>query len=107
MKNHTLPDIIHIILCRDHHVYDMLKLSPRLPNHCYYYLEHDIAEGDSMPDHLRWQGIVEKLKESLHLSTDSEAIELIRKAITISQELRELVDGNDYRLEFIKGLIKL
>lgn len=58
-----------------------------------------------MPDHIQWNGITSKLKTSLALNSDKEAMEFIRSAIKISQELKVLIDTNEARLNFIKGLL--
>lgn len=103
----TLIDIVHIILCRLPHIYDMMEISNRKDNLCYYYLECDISECDSMPDHIKWLNVIRQLKESLQIKSDQELLDFIKKSIQMSQELRELIQGNEFRLEFIKGLIKL
>ena len=100
-----LTDIIHLLICRSPHEYDMLNIKHRVQGCCYYYLEHDIAEGQSMPDHIQWTGITAKLKTSLALGSDKEAMEFIRSAIKISQELKGLIGVNEARLNFIKGLL--
>ena len=100
-----LTDIIHLLICRSPHEYDMLNIKSRANGCCYYYLEHDIAEGQTMPDHVQWEGITSKLKTSLALNSDKEALEFIRSAIKISQELKGLIGVNEARLNFIKGLL--
>ncbi len=100
-----LTDIIHLLICTNPHEYDMVKIKDRTPCWCYYYLEHDIAEGQSMPDHVYWQELTVKLKTSLALNSDKEAMEFIRSAIKISQELKVLIGTNEARLNFIKGLL--
>ena len=101
----ALIDVVHILLCNSEHVYDMMKIVERKEGFCYYYLECDIAGSSDLPDHIRWSKIVEKFKTQLNLKSDQEALDFIKEAVRISQELRELVDNNDNRLNFIKGLV--
>lgn len=100
-----LIDILHILLCTNPHIYDMLKISNRQPGFCYYYLESDISDGDTMPDHIKWEEITTNFKTSLSLSTDEEALEFIKQAIKISQEIKTLTGGNQDRFTFIAGLL--
>lgn len=102
----TLVDTLHIFLCKTPHSYDMLDLMDRKSGLCYYYLEHDIAECDTMPDHIRWQEVTEQFKKHLNLTSDQEAVEFIKRAIKLAGELRQLVGDNKDRLEFVKEVIR-
>ena len=100
-----LIDIVHLLLCTFPHEYDPMQIVKRRDNYCYYYIENDMAEGLSLPDHQSWDGITQKLKTSLSLESDQEAMNFIRSAIRVSQELRNLTNGNEDRLIFIRGLL--
>lgn len=99
-----LIDVVHLLICSHPHEYDPMQVVHRQDGVCYYYIENDMAEGLSLPDHQSWSEITEKLKTSLSLSSDQEAMNFIRSAVRISQELRELVGDNEDRLTFIRGL---
>ena len=100
-----LTDLLHLILCQDQHLYDMMKLKDRHEGICYFYLEEQIASDKPMEDHVRWKEVTEKFKSSLNLQSDEEAIEFIKQCIKVSADLRELVYDNENRLNFIHRLL--
>jgi len=101
----VLTDLLHLLLCNNPHVTDMMKILERSQGCCYYYLENDIAGGDDMPNHEQWHKITEQFKASLNLKSDSEALSFIRDAIQISQQIQNLADGNQKKLSFIKTIL--
>lgn len=102
----ALIDTLHILLCKTPHVYDMMRFMDRKPDCCYYYLENDIADGESLPDHLKWAEVVEQFKVHLNLTSDQEAMEFIKKSLTLANDLRNLVGDNTDRLEFVRSLMR-
>lgn len=102
----VLIDILHILLCHKQHSYNMMELANRSEKDCYYYLENDISDGNLMPDHATWEVITEKVKISLGFETDEETLEFIREIIRLSQEIQELSNGNNLRLQFIQSILK-
>ena len=100
----ALSDILHILLCKDPHSYNMIELPIRLAGKCYYYLECDVAEGQEMPDHIKWAAFADDFKIALDLTNDKEALEFIKGAIKLSQQLEELTEGNKSRWDFITRL---
>ena len=101
----SLIDLLHILLCQQHHVYDMLQYSARKEGHCYFYLENDIASGDTMQDHLEWESIKDNFKSSLDLRSDEEALRFVKEVITLSQNLKKLLDSSPQREAFVKTLL--
>jgi hypothetical protein len=101
-----LIDLLHILLCKKHHVYDMMKLHSRCEGSCYYYLECDVAGGETLPDHLEWEAFSEDFKLALELSSDKEALDFVKDSIKLSQEIRKLTEENGGRLDFIRGLLR-
>lgn len=102
-----LSDLLHILLCKKIHIYDMIELHNRVNGKCYYYLECDIADGEDLPDHIEWEAFSKDFKIALELSSDKEALEFIKKSITLGQEIRRLIQENSGRLDFIRGLINM
>jgi len=100
-----LIDLLHLLICPHTHITDMMQIVERKDGYCYYYLENDIADGDSMPDHLKWKEVVEQYKASLGFSSDKEALEFVRKCITISQDIQKLCGSNGRKLGFVKSII--
>jgi len=100
-----LPGLLHLLLCQEQHLYDMMKLQHRHDGICYFYLEEQITTEKPMPDHVKWDLISEKFKSSLNLKSDEEAVEFIRQVIKMSAELRELIDGSENRLKFVNQLL--
>lgn len=100
-----LTSLLHLLLCQEQHLYDMMKLKTRHDGICYFYLEEQIASKDPMPDHAKWETVTTKFKSSLNLKSDEEAVEFIRSCIKVSADLRELVDNNENRMNFIHKLI--
>ena len=101
----VLNDLVHILLCREDHEYDMMKFPTRDSSKCYYYLECDISGGETMPDHMKWQMMTNKIKNSLGFSSDEETLEFIKELIRISQSVHNLSDGNPIRLQFIQSIL--
>lgn len=101
-----LIDLLHILLCKKHHVYDMMRLRDCHEGECYYYLECDIADGHLMADHQEWKDFAGDFKMALELDSDEEALNFIRGSIRLSQEIKRLVGENNGRLDFIKGLLR-
>ena len=99
-----LTDLLHILLCDKVHVYDMMSLRDRIKDNCYYYLECDIAEGDTMPDHIEWKEFTSAFKSALEFNDDEEVLDFIRKAVKMSQEFQVLSSSNSHRATFIKNL---
>jgi len=101
----TLTDMLHLLLCKKSHIYDMMKITERESNYCYYYLENDISGGDDMEDHLEWLSIVRNFKSALNLTSDEQALEFIKKVIEISRSIQELSNGDDAKIHFIMSII--
>ena len=101
----TLVDMLHILLCKTPHDYDIMHFDERVRGHCYYYLEHDVADCESLPDHIKWSDISEQFKSHLDLTSDEEALSFIKKSLSISKDLRDLVGTNRDRMDFIRGLL--
>lgn len=102
----TLVDILHILLCKNPHIYDMMLLMDRDETSCYYYLENDISECETLPDHIKWLEISEQFKTHLNLSSDEEAVEFVKQAIELGKQLRELSGENSDRMNFILELMR-
>lgn len=100
----TLSDILHILLCQEPHIYDMMQIVERKNSNCYYYLESDIADGDTMPDHIKWDKLVKTFCNSLNLS-EQEAMEFVKEVLRVSQEVRDLAQGNPDKLNFIINIL--
>lgn len=103
----ALMDMIHLLLCQMPHVYDIMKIVHREEDKCYYYLENDIANSETLHDHLRWRKVVENFKASTGMVTDKEALEFIKKSIEVTQNLKKLVGTNEAKMNFIRTLIDL
>ncbi len=103
--NKNLLDTLHLIMCDRYHMYDMTSIIDREEGKCYYYVEADVAGGEEMPDHLRWEGILNKFKKSLNLKSDEEAFDFIKDSIDLVQKIRILSDGIKTREDFIKTLL--
>lgn len=102
-----LVDMLHLLICQQPHIYDIMKIVHREDGFCYYYLETDIADGEHLPDHVKWQEIVNKFTKSIGASSDKEALEFVKKCIDISQSIRELVGTNQAKMQFLQTLINL
>ena len=102
----ALIDTLHILICKTPHVYDMMKFLDRKEGLCYYYLEHDVANCESLPDHQKWAGVCEQFKKHLDLTSDEEALQFVRQALNISNDLRKLVGDNRDRMEFVRELMR-
>jgi len=102
-----LTDLLHILLCNKVHVYDIMGLRNRIEGQCYYYLECDIAEGDTMPDHTEWEKFTSAFKSALEFNDDEEVLDFIRKAVKMSQEFQVLSSSNNHRATFIKNLFTI
>ena len=100
-----LVNLVHLLLCQEQHLYDMLKVNDRHDGICYFYLEEQIASDNPMDGHVKWEKVTENFKNSLNLETDEEALEFLRRILSMTQELGELVDGNENRLNFITQLL--
>ncbi len=100
-----LSELLHLLLCKERHIYDMMKLDPRLEGMCYYYLEANIASEIPQPDQARWVDIKEKFKGSLEFSSDQEALEFVKKVLQLSMDLNELISGNHARMSFVRELL--
>jgi hypothetical protein len=103
----ALIDLLHILLCQQEHTYDVMRITTRQPHdsYCYFYIENDIADGESMPDHVQWKSITDKFKTSLSLRSDEEAINFLRDLIKLSQDSKKLSGGNINRLQFIQSIL--
>ena len=104
MKAYT--DLLHLLMCQKAHETDMLKLSDRSPQRCYYYLEKDISGGDTFPDHEEWKEVARRFTLSMGFKSEEETLAFIRETITITQKLRELVGDNSLKMDFIFSLLK-
>jgi len=100
-----LIDLLHTLLCESKHESDMMKIMDRHKDCCYFYLENDVAGGDTMPDHLKWYEVFKKFKESLDLASDQEAADFLRQSLEVSQKVRNLTGGNQARVSFIRTLL--
>ena len=103
----ALVDMLHLLLCQMPHIYDIMKIVHREEGNCYYYLENDIAHGDTLPDHLKWRRVVENFKASTGMVTDKEALEFIKRSIECTQNIKRLVGTNESKMNFIRTLIDL
>lgn len=101
-----LIDILHILLCNKRHEYNMVKVVDRNPQVCYYYLESDIAECDTLPDHKEWQGMADNFKVAMDCETEEEALEFVKDVMKLSQEFNRMAGGHRLRKEFIQSLLK-
>jgi hypothetical protein len=101
-----LVDLLHIILCNSPHCYNMIEIKSRQTNICYYYLENDIAEGDTMEDHVKWEMIANSFKTQLGFNSDEETLEFVRSVIKLSQEFKKLTSDNPKRSDFIKLIME-
>jgi hypothetical protein len=77
----------------------------RKEDKCYYYLENDIAGGEDMHDHEQWKKITSNFKASLGITTDEEALEFVKDAVRIVQNINELADSNDNKKAFILSIL--
>jgi len=100
-----LIDLLHLLSCHQEHEMDMMKVLERPNQKCYYYLENDIDDGQSMKDHLHWIAVAEKFKTTMSFKTDTEALNFLREALQISHQLQALVQGDSFKLAFIKNLL--
>lgn len=100
-----LTDLIHLLLCQEAHIYDMMKINDRHDGICYFYLEDQVASDGHQTDHVKWDKIVSNFKNSLNLKSDEEALEFLRQVLSMTQKLGELVDGKENRLNFITQLL--
>lgn len=102
--NKQLIELLHLLTCKEQHLYDMMKIRDRHDGICYFYLEARI-ESDNKPDYDKWEKLVENFKNSLNLGSDEEALEFIKQCITVSKDLGMLVENNENRLMFIHQLL--
>lgn len=100
-----LTDLIHLLLCQEQHIYDMMKVKDRHDGICYFYLEEQIASDSPQCDHVKWEKIVENFKNSLDLKSDDEALEFLREVLSMTQKLGALVNRKENRLNFIMELL--
>lgn len=105
----TLIDILHILLCDKNHPTDMMAIVERSEGEfcCYYDLENDIAEGDTMPDHIVWKEKTEGFKIGMGFTSDQEALDFVKEALKISHQINSLSSGNSYRASFIKQILNM
>ena len=101
----TLHDLIHLLLCKKNHVYDMMLFVDRRTDKCYYYLEDDIAGGEDMPDHQEWARVSHNLLDLLDMQSEEEVLEFVKETIRIAQSINELAEGNPNKLGFIKTIL--
>lgn len=101
----SLTDLLHILLCTKNHASDMMAILDRKDGVCYYYLENDIADGESMSDHTLWKSNIEKFSISMSFKDEQEALEFVQEVIKISHQIQSLANGDKGRLAFIKNLI--
>jgi hypothetical protein len=101
----ALANLLHLLLCQQPHVYDMMQISHRQDGRCYFYLESDISDGDMMPDHEEWRRITENFKASLNFNSDEEALKFVKEAVELSQKFRSLSSGYPQRAGFIKTIL--
>ena len=102
-----LADLLHLITCPKPHPTDVTSILSRDEDLCYYYLEADIAEGQTMPDHILWRSKVERFKIEMAFTTDEQAIHFIREILKLSHHLYELIEGNKGRRKFIITILNL
>lgn len=100
-----LIDLIHALLCKNTHTYDMLEMLNRVEGTCYYYLESDAEHPEKQPDHINWNIVTEHLKDELALSTDEDALTFIVTALRAIQDIRKVTGTNKKRIKFIKKLM--
>lgn len=100
-------DLLHILLCDKLHASDMLTITTRTSDKCYYYLENDIAEGNQMEDHLKWYDHLENFKLTLNLKTDREVQEFLHNCLKLSHKIQDLSAENPARLTFIKQILEV
>lgn len=106
-ESKKLIDLLHLLLCDKQHSYDMLEISNRIDNLCYYHLENDISEGDSMDDHLTWTHTTEGFKVSMDIRSDEDALEFVRECIRLTRDINSIAGDNKFRKSFIKSLLLL
>ena len=100
-----LIDLLHTLLCDKQHISDIMKINDRYMDCCYYYLENDIAGGQSMADHVRWHQNYEGFKLAMALNNDADTEKFLKESIEISQKIRSVSASNEERLAFIKSLL--
>lgn len=100
-----LVDLLHLLLCQQPHSYDMMDIASRKTGVCYYYLEADIAGGDSMPDHREWSKVAENFKSSLNFKSDAECLNFVKEVVQVAQKIRQLSGDCPQKAAFIKTLL--
>lgn len=100
-----LVDLLHLLMCQQTHSYDMMDITNRQPHMCYYYLEKDIAGGESMPHHKEWIKVTENFKTTLNFKSDKECLEFVKEVVQIVQKISQLSGGCPQKASFIKTLL--
>lgn len=100
-----LTDLLHLLTCDLPHATDPTSILNRKENTCYYYLECDIAEGQTMPDHVLWEGRAERFKIAMGFKTNEATLAFVRDCININHEIAKVASGLEARKEFIRVLI--
>ena len=106
LRMKQLTDLIHALFCKQIHSYEMIELSDKNPNKCYYYLEDGMADSETQEEYLKWEIATEHLKEKLSLPTDEDALKFIITAMESIRALNEVVGTSEIRRSFIRGLLK-
>lgn len=102
-----LSDLLHLLLCLKPHPTDITTIIERDENHCYYYLEEGIADGQTMEDHILWRAQIERFKIAMAFTTDAQAIHFVRESIKLSHQFYTLVEGNEGRRDFLIAILNL
>lgn len=103
-----LIDLLHILSCEHPHETDMMKVIERPDStRCYFYLEDSVSGGAQLPDHIKWTDIAEKFKITMSLKNDTDALNFLRDCLKVSHQLQSLIQGDQFRLAFMKKLLNI
>lgn len=101
----ALINLIHLLLCNSRHCYEITEINNRKEGVCYYYMEIEVANGDEMEDHIKWEMVTKNFMGQLDLVDEESALTFVKDSIKMSQEFKRLTQSNPHREDFIKMVL--
>ena len=101
-----LQELLHLLCCTRPHAMSMEDILNRKEDVCYFYIEHDIAGGNELPDHLEWELEVSKFKNAMGFVSEEATLDFIRDCIKLSHEIYKVTSGLEDRELFLRSLIR-
>ena len=110
MEQRTI-DLVHSTFCSKQHTHNVEDLLRRqgpddCPSICYYYIESQVDQEDSMEDHLLWAKEAQEIAGRLAFTSDHEVTEfLYRLGRVVGKVLMLESDYPDSR-EILRGVLR-